>query len=583
MKKIVALVAAAAVLAVVLLAYRGLRVEEREVGLARAVPTPASLESHCEEVVGEKRVISVGDRIHVAVGFDLANVTLVRTDAGNVIIDAAMSPSRAEEARAALDEVAGGPVAAVIFTHSHIDHVGGASVFAGPETPIWATSSFVEHFIKQYGVFRDAETRRGARQFGAQVALEHLPCSAIGRRVDLEEAMKVGVRMPNATFSGEKSLHIGGLTFELVEAHGETHDQLFVHVPELDALFPGDNYYHAFPNLYTIRGTSPRDVGAWIASLDAMRRRDPAVLVPSHTPPIEGRDAIRGALTAYRDAIQHLHDSVVRAANLGLDVDRIAEQAALPAEVAKVPALEELYGQLDWSARAIYGNALGWFDGRPEALYPLPRGERARHLVELAGGVDRVLERAREARARSEHALSVELLALVRDASGDDPRHRPEMAASLRALAATVGNTNGRGYLLETALELEGHAREAKRPEPNDELVQAIPIAVLFEVMATRLIPERAVDVFESLRFEFDDGEPAASLTLRNGVLEVVRGAPLPGTPAPFATLSTNAATWRKLATDTMSPVEALASGDLKVDGDVTALLRFFQRFRRGL
>jgi alkyl sulfatase BDS1-like metallo-beta-lactamase superfamily hydrolase len=583
MKNVFALIASAALLAALLFLYRALKVEEREVDVARALPTPESLDSHCEEVVGEKRVLSIGDRIHVAIGFDLANVILVRTDEGNVIIDAAMSPSRAEEARAALAEVADGPVAAVIFTHSHIDHVGGASVFAGPDTPIWATSSFVEHFIKQYGLFRDAETRRGARQFGAQVAREDLPCSALGRRVDLDEAMKVGVRMPTATFSGAKSLRIGGLTFELVEAHGETHDQLFVHIPELGALFPGDNYYHAFPNLYTIRGTSPRDVEAWIASLDAMRRRDPSVLVPSHTPPIEGRDAIRGALTTYRDAIQHLHDSVVRAANLGLDVDRIAEQAALPAEIAKVPALEELYGQLDWSARAIYGNALGWFDGRPEALYPLPRGERAQHFVELAGGVERVLERAREARSQDDHALSVELLALVRDASGDDPSHRAEMATSLRALAATVANTNGRGYLLETALELEGHEREAKRPEPNAELVQAIPISVFFEVMATRLIPERAVDVHESLRFEFDDGEPPAVLTLRNGVLEVVRGAPLPGTPAPFATLSTSAATWRKLATDTMSPVEAVASGELRIEGDVTDLLRFLQRFRRGL
>jgi alkyl sulfatase BDS1-like metallo-beta-lactamase superfamily hydrolase len=583
MKKTVLPIAVAILLLIALFVLTWLRVEEREVPTTRAVPSPESLESHCEEVIGEKRVISIGDRIHVAVGFDLANVILVRTDEGNVIIDAAMSPSRAEEARAALTEVAQGPVAALIFTHSHIDHVGGASAFAGPETPIWATSAFIEHFIKQYGVFREIETTRGARQFGASVALEDLPCSAIGRRVDLDAAMKVGVRMPTETFSGETSFRVGDLTFELVEAHGETHDQLFVYIPELDALFPGDNYYHAFPNLYTIRGTSPRDVHAWIASLDVMRRRDPAILVPSHTPPIEGKEAIREALVAYRDGIQYLHDSVVRDANRGLDADRIAERAALPAAVAKSPALEELYGQLDWSARAIYGNALGWFDGRPEALYPLSRRERATHLVRLAGGPERVLEHAQTAREGGEHALAVELLALLRDASDDDAIYRPELAAALRGLAATVANTNGRGYLLEAALELDGHEREEKRPEPNAELIQAIPLGVLFEVMSTRLIPGRAVDVLETVRLELGPDEPAVNLTLRNGILEVVRGEPLPDTPEPLATLTTNASTWRKLATDTMSPVEAIASGDLRVEGDLTGLLKFLQRFRRGI
>lgn len=582
MKKIALPLAIAVLFAAAIAAFFLLRVEERALDTTRALPSPETLATHCEDVIGEPRVISIGDRIHVAVGFDLANVILVRTDEGNVIIDTAMSPSRAEAARAALAEVADGPVAAVIFTHSHIDHVGGASVFVGADTPLWATAGFVEHFVKQYGVFRDAETRRGARQFGASVGLESLPCSALGRRIDLDEAMKVGVKMPTRTFEGEASFSLGGLTFELVEAHGETHDQLFVHVPELGALFPGDNYYRAFPNLYTIRGTSPRDVRAWIASLDAMRRRDPAILVPSHTPPVEGREAIREELTAYRDGIQYLHDSVVRDANRGLDADRIAERAALPAAVAKSPALEELYGQLDWSARAIYDHALGWFDGRPEALYPLPREERAGHLVRLAGGVDRVAAEARAASERGEHALAVELLALIRDASGDDPAHRPGLAAALRGLAATVANTNGRGYLLEMAHELEGHAREEKRPVPNPELVQAIPLDVIFEVMATRLVPERAVDVLESIRFELTDEAPA-TLTLRNGVLEVVRGEPLPGTPAPAATVHTSAATWRMLATDTMSPLDAIASGELRVEGEVAGLLRFLQRFRRGL
>jgi glyoxylase-like metal-dependent hydrolase (beta-lactamase superfamily II) len=53
-------------------------------------------------------------------------------------------------------------------------------------------------------------------------------------------------------------VQVGGVRIELVEAHGETHDQLFVWLPDKSVLLPGDNYYHSFPNLYSIRGTSPR-------------------------------------------------------------------------------------------------------------------------------------------------------------------------------------------------------------------------------------------------------------------------------------------------------------------------------------
>ena len=112
------------------------------------------------------------------------------------------------------------------------------------------------------------------------------------------------------------------MKLELVHAPGETNDQLFVWLPEKRVLLPGDNFYRAFPNLDTIRGTLYRDVLQWVESLDRMRERRPEHLVPSHTRPLSGADAIHAALTDYRDAIQFVHDQTIRGINRGHERDR---------------------------------------------------------------------------------------------------------------------------------------------------------------------------------------------------------------------------------------------------------------------
>ena len=96
-----------------------------------SMPTPEILENHCPEMVGSPRVEQISEHVWAAIGYDLANTMLIRTSEGYVVVDPGMSPKRAREVRQALDsKVPAGPVAAVVYTHSHIDHVGGASVWA---------------------------------------------------------------------------------------------------------------------------------------------------------------------------------------------------------------------------------------------------------------------------------------------------------------------------------------------------------------------------------------------------------------------------------------------------------------------
>ncbi len=557
----------------------------------RALPSPSTLEAHCRDIVGEPRVEEVADGVWVAIGYDLANTILVQTSAGNVVIDAGMSPARSQVSRDALLAKAPGKTAAIVFTHSHIDHVGGATAWFEDGTEVWATDRFQEHFFKQYGVFLPAENARGARQFGRDVPVGQLPCSGLGRRVDIKAALDVGVVLPTHTFSGTHELTVGDVTLSLVEAHGETDDQLFVWHEAAGVLIPGDNWYRAFPNLYTIRGARPRPVGSWISSLDAMRRKEARVLLPSHTIPVTGKDAVAAALTSYRDGIQWVRDETIRRANRGQSVDVIAAELALPPHLADVPALAELYGQIDWSARAIYGNELGWFDGKAQRLYPLAPNERADRLVAHIGGAEAVRAAATTAQQQGEHAWALELLTMLGDAQpgtaeAPDAAHALDdaIADSLEALASGTTNTNGRGYLLQAAGERRAHGvTGSEAPSLSDDFVASIPISMIFRTMASRLRAHEVMDRHDAVVFDFTDTNERWTLTIRRGIAEVVPGDPLPGTPEPIATLRTDTTTWRRLAMRVDKPMKALKDGRLEIDGSELGLKGFLDRFDRGL
>lgn len=68
----------------------------------------------------------------------------------------------------------------------------------------------------------------------------------------------------------------------------------------------------AFPNLYTIRGTTPRPIRSWIQSLDEMRKLEPEYLVPSHTEPVIGKEDVAKQLTDYRDGITWVYVETIR-------------------------------------------------------------------------------------------------------------------------------------------------------------------------------------------------------------------------------------------------------------------------------
>jgi len=110
----------------------------------------------------------------------------------------------------------------------------------------------------------------------------------------------------------------------------------------------------------------------WVNSLDLMRRLRPKHLIPSHTSPIiNDEKKIESTLTAYRDAIQYVHDQTVKLMNEGLYPNDIVQRVELPEEMKKSEYLLPFYGTVPWSVRSVFDGYLGWFSGNPADLNPL--------------------------------------------------------------------------------------------------------------------------------------------------------------------------------------------------------------------
>src|SRR5262249_21159738 len=148
-------------------------------------------------------------------------------------------------------------------------------------------------------------------------------------------------------------------------------------------------------------------------------------------------------LTRSRDAIQYVHDEVVKGMNAGKDVFTLMREIKLP------PSLDvgETYGKLSWSIRGIYEGYVGWFDTNPATMYEQPASSIFPDLVKLSGGPDPVAKAAAE---RLKLGQPLEALRLTDVALAADPAHHAALETrlkSLELLRERSRNTNERGWL----------------------------------------------------------------------------------------------------------------------------------------
>ncbi|MBN2179137.1 MAG: MBL fold metallo-hydrolase [Deltaproteobacteria bacterium] len=534
------------------------------------------LARHSEEF--RKEIITVTDGVYVAVGYGLANAILIEGDDGVIIVDTLESVEAARPVKEAFNRITSKPVKAIIYTHNHADHIFGATVFAGDDNPdVYSHETTLYYIDRILSIIRPTIYRRSMRQFGTLLPEGGLINAGIGPRLVYDMTKTTGLIRPNKTFSGERlDLEIAGVKLDLFLAPGETNDQIALWLPEKKTLLCADNYYKSFPNLYAIRGTAYRDVNLWVKSIDTMRALRPEYLVPGHTRPVTGADRIYETLTNYRDAIQFVHDQTIRHMNLGFTPDEIVERVKLPPHLAKLPYLHEYYGTVPWSVRAVYNGYIGWFDGNPSNLFPLPPRERAERFAEIAGGKEKILKEATKAVSDGEYQWALELTDYLLVLEPENQMARNCKARALRTLGERQIAATARNYYLTRALELEGTLFIGEQEIRDRDLVHSIPLTAIFNSMAVNLNAEKSADVERVVGFRFPDTGDTFTVHVRRGVAEIQPRLP----ENPDNTVTVNSLVWKEIVAGMRNPALALVKGDVSIEGGTFELVKFLALFK---
>ena len=527
----------------------------------------------------EKKVYSYdtpGGKIHIGVGFGIANSIMVEGIDGNIIIDSADSTFEASEIYSLFKLKNNNPIKAVIYTHNHGDHTFGTSFYLTTQEQrpkIIAHESTDFYMQRILGIIEPIITKRSTRMFGTTLPEGELINVGIGPSLNVSKS-PIGYVKPDVTFDKELKINIAGINLELYHAPGETNDQLFVWLPDHLSLMPGDNIYKTFPNLYTIRGTTHRDVAGWVNSLDHMRSFNPQFLFPSHTKPLSGI-AVMETLTIYRDAIQFVHDQTVRLMNKGLTPDEIIEKIELPTKLANSPFLYEFYGTIRWSVKSIFNGYLGWFSGNPTDLDPLTTLESAKRLSDLLGGEDKIFLALENAVLNKDMQWALELsdqLIALEYSLREVYEFKRE---ALLYIGERSSNPNKRNYFLTSAIELDRDFKGFPPTITTEGVVNEISMETMFARLSVNLNPENIYKDNFNACFVFPSGDNK-TISVRNDVA-AISNRTLDNCDI---TIETTEILLKKVLTGLRSPIAAIASGEIQVEGGSTSFLQFLASFR---
>ena len=522
-------------------------------------------------------------------GYDISNITFIRGTTGWVVIDPLTSDSTARASLELLSQhVERRPVSAVIYTHSHADHFGGvlgittkADVESG-KCQIIAPVGFLHEAIAENVIAGVAMSRRATYQFG--------PLLPPGPQGHVDSGL--GTSTPTAppsllaptcdiTYTGEELVVDGvRIVFQLTP-ETEAPAEMNFFFPDFGWLCMAENCSHTMHNLVPIRGALVRNALNWSKYINEsieLFADKTDVMFTSHNWPRWGRQDVRDFLTLQRDLYRWIHDQTMRHANHGMTALEIAEMLVLPDEFLAHEHTRGFYGDLVHNIKAVYQRYLSWYDGNPANLNKLSPTRAGAKYLELAGGIDALLDSAQKSFDDGEYRWVVELVNHAVFAEPTNQRARDLQADALEQLGYQSESATFRNAYLMGAQELRNGPppRTAARVRARS-LIKAMTIDQVFDVLGVRAISENLGGVSLAINWLFTDmtGSPDEKwiLGVSNRTLYATQGR---HSETASATVKLSRDLFLEVIAQTTTFVDELKNGTITIDGDAGALLAIF-------
>lgn len=527
------------------------------------------------QLLSEGGLYEVTPRIYQVRSSDLSNITFIEGESGIIVMDPLIS---AETAKASLDlyrkHRGDKPVVAVIYTHSHVDHYGGVRGVVDEEdvksgkVKIIAPQGFLEEAVSENVFAGNAMGRRASYMYGN--LLEKGPKGGLGTGLGLGTSTgNVTIIPPTETVTKTgQQIKVDGLTFEFLMAPGtEAPAEMHFYIPELKAVTAAENATHTLHNLYTLRGAKVRNAAAWANYLNESLQRwgDKAeVLFAPHHWPTWGNDKVVNHLKKQRDLYKYLNDQTLRMANKGYNMVETAEMMELPPELANYWGNRGYYGSVSHDTRAVWNYYLGFFDGNPARLYPLPPTEAGKKFVEYMGGADSVLQKAQKDYDAGNYRWVAQVLDNLVSAQPDNQKAKNLLANALEQMGYQQESGPWRNFFLSGAKELREGVKKLPTPvTASPDTIANMSIEMFFDYLGIRLNGPKAAGKKMSFNISLPDTKGNYSLLLENGVLNY--GPPV---DKPDATVTINRSALDDIIMGTAKIDDKVKDGSAKIGGD---------------
>ncbi|MFQ2213221.1 alkyl/aryl-sulfatase [Aeromonas dhakensis] len=525
----------------------------------------------------EYGLFKVTDKIYQIRGFDLSNITFIQGDKGWIVFDPLISPQTAKAALSFINQTLGErPVTAVVYSHSHVDHYGGAAgLFNSPDevkkngVQIIAPEGFTEHAVSENVIAGNAMARRAVYMYGAL-----LPRNAQGGvNGGLGQTTSTGVPsllLPTRfiTKSGEEVTLDGvRMVFQMTPGT-EAPAEMNTWFPDSKALWMAENTTNTMHNILTLRGAQVRDALKWSSYLSETIETwgDQAqVKFQSHHWPRWGNASIVDYFKKQRDLYKYIHDQSVRLMNMGYTGEEISEKIALPPELNDFWPNRGYYGTLRHNSRAVYQRYMGWYSGNPSDLDNLPPEMVGPKYVEFMGGEQALLKKAKASFDKGEYRWVAEVLKHLVFANPNNQEGKLLLADALEQLGYQAESGSWRSVYLQGAYELRnGVPTAGGTVSASPDTIRAMNPSMLFDYLAVRINPEKAAGKKMVINMDFTDIGEKHTLSLENAVINhTTRYA-----AKPDVTLTLSKQTLDDIQLGQGTLEQKIASGEIKVQGN---------------